>query len=68
MSGWAWLVGILMMLAFWGGLAALVVLAIRAFTGPRRNEESVDEILRRRLATGQITQDDYEKARRALQG
>jgi len=32
--GWGWMIfGSLMMLLFWGGLIALVVLAVRAFTG-----------------------------------
>jgi putative membrane protein len=68
MSGWMWVVGTLMMLLFWGGLAALIVVAVRAFAGPRGTQESADEILKRRLAAGQITQDEYDKTRQALHG
>jgi Short C-terminal domain len=41
----------------------------RAFTGPRgdRHDSPVD-ILKRRLASGEISQDQYEQARKALQG
>ncbi len=68
MSGWMWVVGSLMMLLFWGGLAALIVLAVRALAGQRRIQESPDEILKRRLAAGQISQDEYDSTRRALHG
>ena len=53
---------------FWGGAAFLVVLLIRALgTGPRGDDEAM-RILRRRLAAGEITQEEFEKTRRALQG
>lgn len=64
---WMWIVGTLMMLVFWGGLAALIVWVVRAVTTPRDGGASAEEILKRRLAAGQITQEDYEKTRRALQ-
>lgn len=64
---WMWIVGTLMMLVFWGGLAALIVWAVRAVTTPREGAASAEELLKRRLATGQITQEEYEKTRRALQ-
>ena len=65
-AGWMWLVGMVMMLLFWGGLAALIVWAVRAFARPDRGE-SADDILKRRLAAGQISQEEYEKTRRLLQ-
>jgi uncharacterized membrane protein len=65
---WMWLVSFAMMLLFWGGLALLVVWAVNAFTHQGRSQESADDILRRRLAAGQISQEDYEKTRRALRG
>ena len=58
----------LMMLLFWGGLIVLVVWAVQRFTGRgRTGAEDPTAILRRRLAAGEITQDQYEQARRALQ-
>ena len=75
MMGWygfgpaMWLVGGLVMLLVWGGLIVLIVWAVRQFTPGRRSsaEEPMD-ILRRRLAAGEITAEQYEEARRALQG
>ncbi len=53
-DGWSWLVMAAMMLLFWGGFAALVVFAIRAFTGGRGGDQAMD-VLRRRLASGLVT-------------
>jgi len=59
----------LMMLLFWGGIAVLVVWAVRAFSSrPRAGHDGAEEALRRRLASGEITPADYEQARKALQG
>jgi putative membrane protein len=66
MPAWMWIVGTLMTLVFWGGLAALIVYALRAFVQPRGGQESADEILKRRLAAGQISQEEYERTSRAL--
>jgi len=66
-DGWSWLLMAATMLLFWGGLAALIVFAIRAFTGPRSAAQAMDD-LRRRLASGEITQEEFEKTRRVLQG
>jgi putative membrane protein len=74
MMGWygfgpgMWL-GSLMMLIFWGGLIVLIVWAVRQF-GPRQRSSAEEPmaVLRRRLAAGEITQEQYEQARRALQG
>jgi uncharacterized membrane protein len=56
-----------MMVAFWGVIIGLTVFAIRAFNGPQRKDQSMD-VLGRRLASGDITLEDYEKTRKALQG
>jgi len=64
-----WVVGGLMMLLFWGGLAVLVVWAVKAVGGHRTNDAShAIEVLGTRLAAGEITHDEYEKTRRVLQG
>jgi uncharacterized membrane protein len=64
-GNWLWMAG--MMVLFWGGFIVLAVFAIRAFTGTRSNDQALD-VLRRRLAGGEITQDEFEKTRKALQG
>jgi putative membrane protein len=69
-SGYGWgmmLGGSLMMLLFWGGLALLVVLAVRGFSGSKQ-VDNASETLRRRLAAGEITAEEYERTRKALQG
>lgn len=63
----AMLLGWLVMLLFWGGLIALVVWAVRQFAGWPAGEDPT-AVLKRRLATGEITREQYEQARRALQG
>ena len=61
--------GPLMMLLFWGGLIVLVVWAVRGFSGrPRTGADSALDILKRRLAAGEISADEYEQARKVLQG
>jgi putative membrane protein len=58
----------LTMLLFWGGLIVLVVWAVRQFSGgDRPAAEDPAAILKRRLAAGEITQEQYDQARRALQ-
>jgi putative membrane protein len=55
------------MVLFWGGIITLAVFAFRAFAGPKGNDQAID-LLRRRLAGGEITQEEFEKTRKALQG
>jgi putative membrane protein len=73
--GWGgWIVGGLMMLLFWGGLIALVILAIRAFSqsggkeAPRGDNpaDSALEIVRQRYARGEISEAEFEEMRRDL--
>lgn len=73
--GWPW-PGLLWLIAFalfWGGLIALLVWAIRLSAASRRDirdnrgtRESSDEILKRRLASGEISEEEYERIRRIL--
>jgi putative membrane protein len=68
-AGWMGLFGPLMMVVFWGGVILLAVWAVRAFSGPRSGaHDNALDILKRRLASGEINQDQYEQARKALQG
>ncbi len=66
-DGWSWLWMSAMMLLFWGSAIALVIWAVRAFTGPRRTTDQAMETLRRRLAAGEISQSDFESTRNVLQ-
>lgn len=67
--GLMWALGALMMVLFWGAVIALAVWAFRAYSGgPRGGQDSALDILKRRLASGEITQADYEQAGKALQG
>jgi uncharacterized membrane protein len=63
---WWWMAP--MMLLFWGAAITLVVLAVRSRTGARRGLDNAVTTLRTRLASGDITQDEFEKSKRLLQG
>jgi putative membrane protein len=66
MAGWMWIVNALFTIVFWGGLIALGVWLVRRFTGERVGGDSADEILRRRLAAGEITPEEFERLRTTL--
>ncbi len=60
--------GILVWLALLGGIAALVVWAVRQYsprTGAGPGEDAL-EILRRRYAQGEITREQFEQMKRDL--
>ncbi len=65
-GSWIWMSA--MMILIWGGGIALVIWAMRAFTGARSTGDPAIATLRRRLAAGEISQDEFEKTRRILQG
>lgn len=60
--------GGIFMLLFWVALILLVVWAVRAtFPGQQQTEhDTAVEILKRRYAAGEISQAEYEQARKAL--
>jgi uncharacterized membrane protein len=60
---WLWIPG---MLLFWGGLAALAVWAVRTLAGSRATGDGALDTLRKRLAAGEITLEDYEKIKKVL--
>jgi len=69
--GWGWwLLMVVGMVGFWG-LVLYGVFRLARGDGPRRSEpatpESPDELLRRRLAAGEITVEEYERLRVALE-
>jgi putative membrane protein len=75
---WLMFLGILIMLLFWAGVIALVVLALRAIVQPSQRREDQGssslmseaplEILKKRYARGEITREEYLEARRDLEG
>lgn len=74
MDGWAMgLFGLGMMVFFWGGLAVLIVLAVRWLGdqnggfNPKRRTDPLD-ILKERLARGEVDLEDYEARRKHLEG
>ena len=69
MSGWPWpgIVWLIAFLLFWGGLLALLIWAVRLSSSSRQDgRESTEEILRRRLASGEISSEEYEHIRGML--
>jgi putative membrane protein len=65
-ASWFWMVP--MMLLIWGGVAALVIFGVRTLSSPRSTGDPAIEVLRRRLAAGEISQEDFDKTKRILQG
>ncbi|SFO86819.1 SHOCT domain-containing protein [Tranquillimonas alkanivorans] len=73
MDGWGFgLMGFGMMILFWGGLAVLIVLAIRWLGDgggqPLGRKPSPLDTLKERLARGEIDVEDYEARRKILEG
>ena len=66
-GGWGWVWMTVLMLIFWGGLIAVAIWAIRSGLGSRRESDAQD-VLRRRLAAREISEDEFEKMKRILQG
>ncbi len=68
-GGWAmWIFGVLTMLFFWGGIVALVIFLVRGLGGSRQGHpDSAMDTLRRRLAAGEITQEEFERIRKVIQ-
>ncbi len=61
-SGW-WIVMLVMMVLFWGGVIAVVVWGVRQFTGDRRRDRSALDIAKERLAGGEITKEEFDRIR-----
>jgi putative membrane protein len=62
-----WILMVLAMLLFWGALVALFVWLVRGGVSGSAVEEP-QGILDRRLASGEITPDEYEERRRIISG
>ena len=73
-NGWPWwamLLGSLGMVAFWTAVVWGIVLLMRRNSGPASSDSQLDsrtnlELLQRRFAAGEITQAQYDSARRSL--
>jgi uncharacterized membrane protein len=66
-SVWPWpLLWLLFVVLFWGGLITLLVWAVRSSAAPRHAPDTAMEVLRRRLAAGEITPEEYEHIRHVL--
>jgi putative membrane protein len=64
-ASWIWMG--LMMVLVWGAIIAAVVWAIRGFAPSRHTGDAALDTLRHRFAAGEISQEEFEKTRRALQ-
>ena len=61
-DGWGWGAGLVMfglMVAFWAGLAAILITAVKGHG--RRPGGDAQAILDQRFARGEISQDEYER-------
>jgi putative membrane protein len=71
--GW-WLLGIAMMVLFWGGLVVLAILMVRALIpmgqqlppGSSGREPTARQMLDQRYARGEITREQFEQMKRDL--
>jgi hypothetical protein len=71
--GWGWwLVSTVAMFVFWTAVIYGVFWLVRDAggrpAGPERRDESADDVLKRRLAAGEISVDEYDRVRRGLYG
>jgi len=63
-----WILMVLAMLLFWGAVVALVVWLVRGRASAADGAEEPQRILDRRLASGEITPQEYEERRQILAG
>lgn len=62
--------GGLMMLAFWGVVIVLIVMAVRWFAGDRPGVDAASDamdILKSRFAKGELDEDEFRKRKAALE-
>ncbi len=63
-TSWIWMMP--MMLLIWMVVIGVVILMVRALSAPREKGDAAMEALRRRLAAGQITPEEYERTTKIL--
>jgi len=66
-QGWTW-AGALVMLAFWVAFFILAGWIVRTYMRPHPDSRSALDTLRQRLASGEITPEEFERTRKVLQG
>ena len=63
--GWWMVWGMVMMVLFWGGIIALVVWGVQSLV-KRDDARNPLDIAKARLASGEISHEEFEKIRSAL--
>lgn len=66
-DGWSWLWMTGLAVLFWGVIIALGVWAFRSLVPGHHASDTALETLRQRFAAGEISQEEFEKTRSALQ-
>jgi putative membrane protein len=61
---WLWMVPV--MVIFWALMIGLIVVVIRAIASPWVDRGEALQALRKRLASGEITPEEFEQSRRLL--
>ncbi len=65
--GWmGWSIGMIIMFAVLAGVAAFVIWAVTSLTTHRTEASEPDDILRQRLAKGELSREEYERLRTVL--
>ena len=65
--GWGWwLIMSVGMVAFWALVVWGILMLVRSVQAPRAAEPPARDVLDRRLASGDISLEDYERLREAL--
>lgn len=70
-SGWGWFAMSAGMILFWALIITVVVLLVRALSSPHEHTHipvapAPDDILRERLARGEIDEEEYRRRLKAL--
>ena len=63
---WFAILGLVLMILFWGSVIALGVWAVRRLAAPHHRRDDALDILRRRLAAGEISAEEYDAMFRTL--
>ncbi len=63
-ASWFWMGS--MMVLFWGGVILLAIWAIRAITHSNRTDDPAMDTLRRRLAAGEISVEEFQETNKVL--
>lgn len=67
-GGGGWLLMVVTMVILWGGLIVAAVWAVRAFLARGQGKTDAIELLERRLASGEISPEEYRERRDILAG